>query len=479
MKRWNQVAVFFGMAVALSLPFVMDGEARPVLLPVGVASFIAIWTWRALTSKDGSLPIFDVGALFTFVVLLYSVVPLLGYLAGGLAFSLLSDSRLASYDPTAEEMGAFAWRYVLFLAAFCATYVLLRTRARLPAESRSVDQRDPAMAASVVLWAGMSGLYLTGLWAATGFSFSASYDDLQESATLYASLPRLVQQASHNIAGILVVMKLALLIILYAAWKRRGCRLLLAAWIAIEILTSVIGLGARTPLLIFLLANVLLYHRFVRKLSFTSASLAVLALASGVLALGFVRDYLGVTSDVTDVPILSVSNEFQALFGTGYDIAQRQAHGDLEVPWQIYVSDILRLFPQQILPFEKFDPQIWYLKVLGLEGTGIGFMFGTIAESILLGGWAGLALRGALLGVLFWLAHSWYRRRQGDFYVTIAYLWLCLHAYYCIRATTLYLLVWVVYRLIPAIALIAITRSVLLNSSKGAMKVRPSGGADV
>jgi hypothetical protein len=176
-----------------------------------------------------------------------------------------------------------------------------------------------------------------------------------------------------------------------------------------------------------------------------------------VFAMGFIRDYFGVDEGE---PIWTASNEFQALFATGYDVADMMSRG-VSVPWQIHVADVLRVIPQQLLPFQKIDHSDWYLQQIGLEQTGMGFMFGAIAENIVSGNWATPIIRGGLLGLLFASAHNWYLRRQDSFYVTLCYLWLCIHAYYCFRASMLYIIVWVIYRLLPALALIALGRKAI------------------
>jgi hypothetical protein len=318
-----------------------------------------------------------------------------------------------------------------------------------------------ATAVAVTFWLAGLLCYLTLLWAVSGFSFYASYDDLKSNAELYSSLPLIVQQLSHNVAGIFEIFKLALLILLYASWKERRYRWFIALWVVVEISVSVPVLGPKTPLLLFLVANVLLYHRFVQKLSLGKIAAMVVLLTCGALVLGFVRNYLGPADAQPDLPILSTSNEFQALFATGYDIAQRYAAGDLAVPWQIHIADFLRLVPQQLIPFEKIEPADWYLRLIGADGTGVGFMFGAIAESVVSGGWVGLAIRGGAVGVLFAFAHNWHSRRKQDFYVTLAYLWLCLHAYYCFRASMFYILAWAMYRLVPALALVVVSRNLL------------------
>lgn len=459
------------IAASIALLVACDAEARPLVAPITSAIVIAAWLWSVLWKRDRELPIYDVGALFGFTTLLYTSIPLLGFLAGGLAFTALSDARLVAYSPSPSEIGAFGWKYVAYFAAFAASYLLFR-------EPGTTSSRldSPGQAATIAVWAWTSLAfgYLLLLWVTTGFSFSASYDDIQAAASLFKSLPLIVQQISHNIAGILQILKLALLVLLYASWNRKWCRRFVCAWIVIEVVASVVTLGSRTPLLLFLVANVLLYHRFVRRFSLGIATVVTATITSFAMLMGFIRSYLGVSDEIGIVAVVTASNEFQSMFGTGYDVAQRYAAGDLRVPWQIYFADIFRLVPQQLLPFEKLDPSQWYLRVIGYEGTGVGFMFGAIAESVISGDWIALGLRGITLGIVFAIAHRWHQRKQHNFYATIAYLWLCLNAYYSLRASTLYLMVWVVYLLLPTLALILLSRELLQMSVGGK---RPSSPA--
>jgi hypothetical protein len=131
------------------------------------------------------------------------------------------------------------------------------------------------------------------------------------------------------------------------------------------------------------------------------------------------------------------------------------------VPWQIYVSDLYLIIPSQLLPFEKWDPAEWYLDVIGARGTGVGFMFGVMAQAVLGLDWAELVARGALLGHVSALLHRWYVRRARRFWPTLLYLFVGIWAYYTVRATSFYLVHFVVYQFGSVMAGVALLSAAL------------------
>ena len=164
----------------------------------------------------------------------------------------------------------------------------------------------------------------------------------------------------------------------------------------------------------------------------------------------------------------AANNEFQVLFANACDL---QATKDgLEIPGQLYYSEILRLVPsrwQPLLPFPVVDPAEWYIDVLGLRDSGVGLMFGVVAQAIIGGDWAELVLRGAVLGLVFAGIHRWYAIRSAGFWPTLFYLYLCIWSYYTVRATTFHVLYFVVYRFLPALIVLATARSVLAGLGRG------------
>src|SRR4029077_15926157 len=80
--------------------------------------------------------------------------------------------------------------------------------------------------------------------------------------------------------------------------------------------------------------------------------------------------------------LFSATNEFQSLFSTAYDVLQRKQAGAY-LPRYLYLNDFAAILPpQQIMPFEKVAASEWYLREIGMSGSGVGFMWGVISQSI-------------------------------------------------------------------------------------------------
>ena len=87
--------------------------------------------------------------------------------------------------------------------------------------------------------------------------------------------------------------------------------------------------------------------------------------------------------------------------------------------------------------------------MLGMGETGIGVMFGVMAQAAIGWGWIELILRGAVLGLLFALLHRWYVRQAAQFWPTLFYLFLAVWTYYTFRATTFRFVYFVIYQFLP------------------------------
>jgi len=118
------------------------------------------------------------------------------------------------------------------------------------------------------------------------------------------------------------------------------------------------------------------------------------------------------------------------------------------------LNDIISIFPpQQLLPFEKISGSEWYLRVLGISGTGQGYMWGVVSQAIVGFGWIELVFRGIILGYICAIFHNWYARQGCGFIETFIYVYICLKIYNTYRDTTLSILSTVVWEILPFILL--------------------------
>ena len=303
-------------------------------------------------------------------------------------------------------------------------------------------------------------LLLTGyfifLQLTTGVNYSTSYESeaFEKNVAAFASIPLLLLQISSKLWGILFLFKLAVLFIVVSRCRQKKWRNILLVWVAAEIIQVLTLQGARTGLVLFLMATALLYHRMIKPLSMKFLITSGSSLFVFFIFLGLYRAYIDFASFQTDLSqvdagIFSGGNEFQALLGTAYDVFQRKINGT-DLPWYLYINDFITILPpQQILPFEKVGASEWYLREIGMSGTGQGFMWGVISQSIVGLDWIELALRGGILGFLLAKLHRWYVRNQSGFMATLLYVYLCLKVYYTFRDTTFSLLPYFVWEVIP------------------------------
>jgi hypothetical protein len=231
------------------------------------------------------------------------------------------------------------------------------------------------------------------------------------------------------------------------------------AWLAFEVVRAVYAMGARRDMAMLLIAAILLYHRLVKPLAAGPAAALATGLLAGLLGFGFVRDFSGQSVTWT------AANEFQTLFANACDMDTRR-HG-LDVPWPIYFSDLFRLLPRSSLAAlgsPVFDPSYWYLDLLRVPGgPGVGRMFGVVPLAMIGWDWPELALRGAVLGLVFAGVHRWYARRSASLWATAFYVFLCLWSYFTVRSTTFHILLYVVYGFLPPLALLVSARAALVR----------------
>lgn len=463
-RKRTVVLLFFLIPSALILAGLEDGP-RSVALPAFVQVALGLLFITVLWNRDGRLPIFELGSVYVAITMVYSVVPLLGFMSGGFAWSQHSDNRLLQYAMTPSEVGAFAWWYVVYLASFVVAYLVARGQTGVISSAL----KKPGRVTIVVIFAVFVSVYfcLIAVSLLFGISFDPSYRDLTQ-IRLPADLPYFLQQVTHNFMGMKFVVALCLLVILMSRWRERKWRYVMICWLLVETVVTTLRMSARSEMMLLLLAAILLYDRLVRAVSFAKAILAAAILLNGFLWVGLMRN-LGGGPDAFDtirelnVNHLAATNEFQSLFGTAYDLHMRKLSGELgEIPVRLYFSDFYLVIPSQLLPFEKLDHATWYHQLAGI--TTSGFMFGVVSQAIIGFGWWELAFRGALLGLIFALLHRTYAKHATSFWMTVFYLFLCIFSYYTFRASTFYILYFVVYRFVPVLVVVKLGSMVLTRA---------------
>jgi hypothetical protein len=178
---------------------------------------------------------------------------------------------------------------------------------------------------------------------------------------------------------------------------------------------------------------------------------------------------LGVLRGGDQFAAIASRSEFMAVFTTGLDLANRFETGDISsaVVANLLTADLQRLVPQPLLPFQKFDPAVWYVRTFYpfVDEQGGGYAFGMVAESVLTGGAPSAIFRGVALGAALGLVNNWLVRRPGLFRAVV-YMWLMAFIYLAYRDTTFTLAGRFLYQLAPSLIMVWALRWVLVRASQ-------------
>jgi hypothetical protein len=472
MRKANRAipVVFFAASLGAAVLTFMTADECYVAVPGFACVVMVLWLWMRLWDRDQKIPFYDMGMLCALVTLIYAVYPLVNYWVGGLQFGSLSDSRLHSYDITPFELGFFHLRHVLYLFSFVVIYSVFRGRGAIEVANVSTPNRTTRQVI-ILFFLILTGYFLFfGLLTADHYSSNDNPpthgNRIAIGVSVASNMPLLLLQITAKLAGILFVFKLAFLLIVVSRCRQRKWLIILLLWIAAEIVQTVYIKGSRTGLVLFLIATALLYHRMVKPLSIKFLITSGASLFIFFIFFGLYRAYIDFTSfeaalSHANAGIFSGNNEFQTLLGTAYDVFQRKIAG-ADLPWYLYINDFITILPpQQLMPFEKVTASEWYLREIGISGTGQGLMWGVITQSIVGLDWIELALRGGILGYILARFHRWYLKHQSGFLETLLYTFFCLKVYYTFRETTFSFLANLVWEVIPFYVLLRIAVDIL------------------
>lgn len=453
--RRRRIAIALNCLALAAIVFVLafaSPEARALAAPMLVLGELVLLYLTVLWNRDGLPSVFEAGTLAILAAAAYGMIPLAGFLMMHGDWERYSDLRLQQYAFDPFTLGRFGWGYVIYAAAFVATYLIVRGHAAVKSTAFDVP-RPPSIAAIVIVF-GAVYAFVVAVAAVYDLRMDISYtpEELQQRTEMLSRMPYIVRQVSENVTLMLLLLKQAVLVMLLSQWRKRWCRAALIVWMAYEIGSVVLRLGARTTVVLLLMSAGLLYHRLVRPVRFRTFFLVGALLLATFLVAGALRN-LGFGNEAEQPKnVLTTANEFQALYATAFDLHEKRENGSLPpVPWQIYVADFYLEIPSQLLPFEKIDPANWYIQIIGQAGYSTGFMFGVMSQAAVGLGWPELALRGFVLALFLALLHRWYVRRATHFWPTLFYLFVAVWIYSTMRASTFWFVYYIVYRFLPVL----------------------------
>jgi hypothetical protein len=428
-------------------------DARYAAAPGFACVLLMLWLFTTLYERDKQIPFFDVGIFCALVIFVYTVLPLLAYIAGDFKFNFFTDSRLLEHSPTPDQLFFFHTRHLLYFFSFVISYLSIRGKGTIQT-GNIVEPLRSLEIKILILFIGLNA-YFIFLYLFFGLTFNFGYNQ-QSVENYYAAienLPQIIFKISAKLHGILFVFKIALLYCVVRRCHLKKWKLILGFWISYEVAKVVVVMGARTELFLFILAAILFYHRQVKMFSIKYLTVFGTILLLTFLFLGF---YRGATDPSTLLTPLLSANEFLVLLGNAMHIHSMKEAG-FNFPLILYFNDFLGLLPpQEILPFEKIAASNWYLRYLGVEGTAFGYMWGVISQSIIGFDRFELVCRGAILGALLGFLHRWYFYNQRNYIASLFYVFICIKVYSTFRDTTFSILTNIVWEFVPFLLLLTI-----------------------
>lgn len=410
----------------------------------------------------------EIGTVYLAVVAVYTIYPLLSFVMTGYSYTPLSDSRLFAAQPTPGQIASIGWCYVLYSAAFAASYIAVRRRVPALRVEGLVLERSLVIAVVLLLV-----LVRLTLFALTWIYGSKGGDTYYDEYLRFAAAPQIVKQVAGHLQGIVYVLQVAVVLVLIGRYAK--LKWVLLAWIAAEALTLVVGLGARSQLAVLILASAVGYSWLVRPIP---ASRLLLFGAAGIVVFvifGIAR--AGGLQTLAEGALLA-SGEFEAVFANAFEVSALKDSGQTEgLAVATYLGDFLSVIPQQLLPFAKTNLTQWYLETFYFEVAqqGGGFAFGTIAESFAGFGVVDIVWRALLLGALFGFLHRYAVENASRFWVILFCLWITVFSYLCFRVSTFTPVARIAYQFVPAYLSITLVM-VILRSISG--KIRAGSHAD-
>jgi hypothetical protein len=460
--HWLALAIVLTMTV-----FVVAGgpDSRAVLGPVVAIVAVTFLYLVVLTKREGKLPVFEAASFFVIATAVYTIVPLVQFAMSGMQSMSTGDYRIYAWQPTPEEFGGFAWRHVMLLTTFVIVYLTVRGKHLWRVQSVQTPSR--AMLFVIVGLVISLRVYFLVLDLYLGPTVS-----LYEGGTeiSYQRLPLFLQQITNVLMIMLLTLKQCLVVVLLTHWKRGYFwRAILILWLGFELLMTVVAMESRTGAMVLVLTFIVVYHHLIKPIRIHLAFLGGGFLLFAFLVFGLFRD-VGAQGMTDRRAVWGAPTEFLILYGNAYDIHMRQLEGSLVAPPPFLgLSDFYLLIPSQILPFYKWEPSLWYKnEVMEARHSGMGFMYGIVAQSVVGYDWPELFIRSVLLALFYALVYRMWRRYSGSFWATITHLFILTWAYYAFRFTSFEIF----YRLMYYLAPTAVVVKLLTMLASGPIRIR-------
>jgi hypothetical protein len=446
-------ALFGAMAAVIAFRRYAGPIGAPIVWPL-VALFAIYITFLLLirARQKGPFHFLEIGIFFGGFLLLYGAWPMIELAVNGFVYNELSEDRLRGLGATPKEIGELGWWYVVFLGSFCAAYVLTRRRDRMP---KVILRSKPDLALILTIVAGIAVAVV--IRTMFGAAFDLQGQTYVEGFLKVQQLPTIARQIFSRVYSSEQTLHVLLITALAAHYRRT--RWLLFAGLIVLVAMHLSRPGARGEFMLLAVATAQMYDFLVRPVPLKLVAVAAVAGFVLFAALGYLRQ-VGGAKDVPLTRMVLSASEFDAMYGTAYDLKYIRGDSGRALQWPaLYWSDLTALIPQQLLPIEKTAPSIWYVNTYyqDVADNGGAFAFGAIPEAVIGAGPMELVWRGAVLGIAFALMHRRLTSRPVSFIYMACYVFVTVWSYQSIRASTFFLISLIAYTfIVPVFVVFAV-----------------------
>lgn len=397
----------------------------------------------------------DLGLVLVSIGALYALMPLIGIQLATWGAGALADERFGNQVPDLDDVATVGAMYLAFISGTAGSYLisLKGSGMRQPSAIQAPRTRDVTVA-FLLLCAIKLSVLLTRLMLGiqTSEDYLGSYLEL-------ASQPLIVRQ----LYGLLSASELpaSILLIVVASAHSLLVRRWVGAFVVAQLLIAILGGGSRTLAFSCALAYIVARSMFDPKLKFSSIIAASVATLLLFLAGGALRHAMIASDEVPSLYLLQ-GGEFLSVFLNSVDLLNRLKDielGALRVG--VYLVDLLRFVPQQIVGDLKLDPASFYVSTFypDFADAGGGLAFGAIAESALGFGVPEALVRGLLLGYLLAQVRIACLQHRLSLIRAFVYTWFVVMAYQAVRDTTLSIFPRFFFQVLPLLVVLYASRS--------------------
>lgn len=397
----------------------------------------------------------DLGLIVVSIGVLYAVMPLFGIRLANWGVGALADERFSGRVPDLDDVATVGAMYLAFVAGIAWAYLrtLAGSRVEQPSVVQSPRTRDVAVAFML-----LGGIKLTVLLTRLALGIQTAEDYLGSYLEL-SDQPLIVRQ----LYGLLSASELpasVLAIVIATAYSRR-LRRWVGVIVVLQIVLATMGGGSRTLAFSSALAYAVACSQFDPTLKFSSIVAASIAGLLLFLAGGALRQATIASEEVPSLYILQ-GGEFLSVFLNSLDLLDRLKDIDIgPLRVGLYLVDLLRFVPQQIIGDLKLDPASFYVSTFypDFADAGGGLAFGAIAEATLGFGIPEALVRGLLLGYLLARVRIACVRHRLSLIQAFVYTWFVVTAYQAVRDTTLSVFPRFFFQVVPLLVILYASRA--------------------